>query len=287
MKRVLNPAVLALLVLVMCAGMLAPAASAETLINGQIPVNVKMTGSIPGEGDTVNVILTAVDNAPMPVDAKDGTASLEIQCDGVNNEAFFSIVYSELGIYYYTVTMRPGDHALGEYDTEAVYNVTVSVTNNTAYNGYEITVAAYRNGSEKKGNIEFENDYAPTIELTVVKKWVDQNSTRPSSVQIDLLRDGKVVEGETVTLNKKNDWQYTWTGLDSRCEWSVKEKKVPAGYTASYKFDKANQVWTVTNTGSLLQTGQLSWPIPVLVSAGILFVVVGLMLIRKRKGDNG
>ena len=38
-------------------------------------------------------------------------------------------------------------------------------------------------------------------------------------------------------------------------------------------------------TGELLRTGQLNWPIPVLVCAGLFFLGLGLILLR-RKDDS-
>lgn len=43
---------------------------------------------------------------------------------------------------------------------------------------------------------------------------------------------------------------------------------------------------TVTNTGSLLQTGQLNWPIPVLTIAGLAVIALGVFLITRRKKEN-
>lgn len=281
MKRVLRSVGAALLTVVLCVGMLTPAASAAALITGQIPVTVFMTGSIPEGGDTVTAILQAVDNAPMPVDSEDGIATLEISCNAGENTAFFAIPYSQLGVYHYTVIMAPGGHPFGEYDTDTKYNVTVSVTNDESQGGCAVTVVAYPEGSETKGDIIFENDYVPPVELTVVKKWSDDGKNRPSSVDIQLLCGDTV--WDTVTLSQKNGWQHTWEGLDSRLEWSVRETNVPTGYKAGYKVK--NGVWTVTNTKSLMQTGQLNWPVPVLAAAGISVLAIGLYLTLSGKKD--
>ena len=74
----------------------------------------------------------------------------------------------------------------------------------------------------------------PTAVIRVMKTWDDKNfeSKRPSEVTIDLKRNG--VTEKTVTLNKDNNWVYTWANLDPKAEWSV-EERVPEGYEATYK----------------------------------------------------
>lgn len=118
--------------------------------------------------------------------------------------------------------------------------------------------------------------------LTVKKVWSDNGKNRPTSVTVTLYNgDTKV---DTVTLSASNNWTYTWQELDGLGDWSVKEINVPNGYKATYK--TKDGVTTITNTASLIQTGQLNWPIPVLAGIGALLLIVGLFLIfGKRKHD--
>ncbi len=135
--------------------------------------------------------------------------------------------------------------------------------------------------------------------LTVKKIWKDGNSTtRPKEITAALLQDGKEVE--TVKLNASNSWSYSWKKLSSASSWSVVEKQVPSGYTASYRTGDSQIVITNSKPGSpttpsgdrpktqkdttLLQTGQLIWPIPVLLGVGLILIVIGLIF-RKRKTD--
>lgn len=282
MKRVLRTAWMALLVMALCLGMIIPVAQAaeNVIATAEIPVTVIMEGNILPESDKVSAEIKAVtEGAPMPA-----SPVMDIVCKGKETKTSFEIGYTQLGIYKYTVTIKGGDYYLAEYGDDLTYNVTVSVTNNAAYDGYNVEVAARLDGETAKTEITDTNTYIDPLELTVVKKWVDQASSRPASVKIDLLKDGEVVEGMTLTLSRRNGWQGTWEGLDPREDWSVKETKVPAGYTASYKYEKG--IWYVTNTGSLLQTGQMNWPIPVLVMSGAVLVLLGLWMSRKRKEEN-
>lgn len=118
--------------------------------------------------------------------------------------------------------------------------------------------------------------------LTVKKVWSDNGKNRPTSVTVALYNGETKVE--TVTLSASNNWTYTWQELDGLGEWSVKEINVPAGYKATYKVK--GEITTITNTASLIQTGQLNWPIPVLSGMGFVLLAVGLFLIfGKRKRD--
>lgn len=145
-----------------------------------------------------------------------------------------------------------------------------------------------------------------TVDRVVKKVWQDGDSEdRPTSVTVRLLRNGEVYE--TVTLNAENRWRYTWTGLDAHDRWTVTEMEVPAGYTVSVTREGA--VFVVTNrlreegpeepelpnppeepdgpehpdTPTLPQTGQLWWPVPVLLCGGLALICVGLL--RRRESD--
>lgn len=124
------------------------------------------------------------------------------------------------------------------------------------------------------------------VSVTVVKKWQDNNIKRPESLDIRLLRDGVIVE--TVTVTADDDWKYTWTGLDAYYTWTV-EEVIPEGYSASYSVH--NGTTTITNKAywykppkdDMIQTGQLNWPVPVLICTGLFLVLTGCILVRRGK----
>ena len=126
--------------------------------------------------------------------------------------------------------------------------------------------------------IEFET-------LTVEKVWSgDENAIdkRPESVEVTLYDGTTAVE--KVVLSDENDWTYTWSDLDENGTWTVMETSNSKGYVASYQVENSTVI--VTNTATLMQTGQLSWPIPVFgCLGGILMVVGAIMVLRKR--NNG
>lgn len=125
-------------------------------------------------------------------------------------------------------------------------------------------------------------------ELQVRKIWSGDNvKNRPNSVTVELYRDNEFYD--TVVLNKKNDWHYTWENLRTAYDWKIVEKNVPNGYTVSIDRDGKNFIVTNTykasssNVSKLPQTGMLWWPVPILAIVGIVFFMGGWL--RRRK-DN-
>lgn len=147
------------------------------------------------------------------------------------------------------------------------------------------------------------------VEYRAVKVWQGGDSRRPLSITLQLLCDGR--PDRTVTLSALNGWSCTWTSEPGHL-WQVTEENCPEGFAVSV--EQAGQIFTVTNTwqespppagteqpgqpggtpapgapsgGSLPQTGQLWWPVPLLLALGVIFVGVGwLRTRRKRKNDH-
>lgn len=132
------------------------------------------------------------------------------------------------------------------------------------------------------------------INKSVVKIWKDEDNKkeRPSKITIQLLKDGQIYD--TVELSEKNNWQYTWDKLALQSRWSVVEKNVPKNYTVTSTQDNNNFVVTNTYAKSkvdettkdsankkLPQTGQLWWPVPILVIGGIAMFTYGLKKYRR------
>lgn len=127
-----------------------------------------------------------------------------------------------------------------------------------------------------------------TVERKVLKVWDDGNASdaRPEQIEVQLLKDGDVYD--TVRLDSQGDWRHSWTGLPKYengrlIEWRVAEGDV-SGYTVSV--EQEGTTFVMTNTGrsqnppgekqeKLPQTGMLWWPVPVLIAAGLAFLVIG------------
>ncbi|MBO2527097.1 MAG: hypothetical protein CW335_02820 [Clostridiales bacterium] len=138
------------------------------------------------------------------------------------------------------------------------------------------------------------NEVPPVPEKTTVKVlmiWNDKGSEskRPAQISVQLLCDGEPYS--TVTLSKENHWSYIWNDLDKDHSWNVIEIAIE-NYKVEQTKDGITFCLTNTYTGTppakpdpphnpLPQTGLLWWPVPALVGAGIMVVVIALVL-RKR-----
>ena len=153
-----------------------------------------------------------------------------------------------------------------------------------------------------EAQVKYTRRTAPA-DYTVMKVWKDDGneSKRPASIKVNLLRDGSV--HETVILSADNQWQHTWCELEAGYTWTVTEEAVkdysvlitqgPA--SADLKQDTVSAghiLFTVTNTctasdeNGLPQTGSLWWPVPVLMIMGLICLIVGLFKMR-RLGNEG
>jgi len=148
------------------------------------------------------------------------------------------------------------------------------------------------------------------VERKVLKVWEDgEGENRPQSIQVQLLKNGKVAE--TVTLSADNNWRYSWSKLDADEDWRVVEKETPEGYTVTVSQEGITFVMTntwdepekpvdpegpedpgidipdepVPEGPKLPQTGQLWWPVPLLALAGMALFLMGWM--RKDKRSEG
>lgn len=118
------------------------------------------------------------------------------------------------------------------------------------------------------------------LDITVRKVWSsDDVKFRPDSVTVTLY-NGKT-PFETVTLGAWNNWTYTWKDLRIYGNWQVIETNIPRGYVPSYSI--SGNILTITNTRSLIQTGQLNWPVWVIGGAGLALILGGAVLLTRKK----
>ena len=287
MKKVIKKISAAVLLMLMCLAALPLSAFAAGKAVVEIPVSIKLTGELPEEAESFILRLTPADTeTPMPEGFEE---DCDITVEGNAAVTFPAISYTTTGVYSYTVQQIPGANEKCTYD-DTVYYVRVSVTNGEN-GGLEAVTAAHTDAQmeSKKQTMEFVNTYEITPDpqttvLTVKKEWSDNGKNRPSSVTVQLL-DGDEV-AETVTLGDWNDWKHTWDDLEAGDDhdWQVKEINIPKGYKASYS--RKGNVVTIRNTESLIQTGQLNWPVPVMAGLGLLLILAGILLGRKRNADH-
>ena len=140
--------------------------------------------------------------------------------------------------------------------------------------------------AENSGEYLYEVTAAPKAEIAkltsiLIRKVWNTDAANPAtdSVTVQLLRDGKVVD--TAVLNEENNWHFIYYDMPESDAYSIKELNVPKGFTATYKQDGYD--FTVTNTPTLAQTGQLIWPLPVLAISGMFLICIGILLLWKKE----
>ncbi len=200
---------------------------------------------------------------------------------------FDSLSFSSVGTYRYTMEEAAGTDSTITYD-KAVYTVIINVTKS---DDYQATVTYEKDGTAYSETPVFANTTVKnTISVSVNKVWKDNESdSRPDCVTVQLYCDGKAY-GDAVTLNKDNNWSFTWNELDEDCTWTVDEVNVPDGYTRSVTHSGNN--WTITNSKPLDQvphTGDSSdntlWlSLACLSAAGLLIAIVDRKRLNSRQG---
>ena len=135
-------------------------------------------------------------------------------------------------------------------------------------------------------------DIDPKKDLKVVKLWKDNGhkQDRPSSVTIEILKNGKVKE--TVKLSSKNNWVYKFKGTKN-ATWSVIERSVPKNY--SVRISQTNETFSLTNTHKKSEvsieidgpktgdTFPFTFYLVTMCISGLLLIIFGFLIMRSSK----
>lgn len=122
-------------------------------------------------------------------------------------------------------------------------------------------------------------DIIRLMDVIVEKKWDAISDNTPEQVTIQLLKKDEIID--TVILNKENNWTYTWKQIEASDEYEVLEINIPTGYTATYR--QVENKFIVTNTKTLVQTGQNIFLIQLLTLLGLLFIIIGIVCEKRKK----
>ena len=204
-------------------------------------------------------------------DGRPDSVTVQLLRDG---EGYDEVELSQSNNWAYTWDRLDDDYSWSviEVDVPSDYEVTYTTKGNTT------TIT----NTEKDDPTDPDKPVYP-VDLAVVKKWDDNGRDRPDSVKVTLYDGDTAIE--SVWLGEWNNWSYSWHNLDGHGNWQIIETNIPKGYVPSYSY--WNGVVTVTNTASLIQTGQFNWPIPVLSGLGLALIVYGVIVIlRKRKNEH-
>lgn len=137
------------------------------------------------------------------------------------------------------------------------------------------------------------------MNINAFKVWKDDNyANRPKSIILDLMKEKEMVD--SAELNNENQWQVIWNDLPVG-DYQVIERDVPTGYQVMIEKDGDNfrienslkekqeettisnettvtteSMTTTSSTDNLIPfTGQIWWPIPVLMVLSITFYIIG------------
>jgi len=139
-----------------------------------------------------------------------------------------------------------------EYQT-LIPKTTIRVDNNATLKSDEITTPqedpAFWNNTELKFWVTGDTT------VTVQKEWVGDSEADRKEITVQLVADGKKLDGMTKTLTKGSDWKAEFTNLPGikdgkKIEYSVEEVNTPDGYTSKVeKIDDSNVI-KVVNTSN-------------------------------------
>ena len=182
-----------------------------------------------------------------------------------DSEGKASVSYLPLGLYYVKQI-----NTVEGFSPCKSFLVTLPVKDNDTY--------IYDIDASPKTEIE------KTISILIEKQWkAGKNTKIPQDVTVQLYKDDVVVK--TAALNENNNWKVVYDNMPKSDSYYVKEINIPKGFTPVYKQNE--YTFTVTNVSSLINTGQLVWPIPILACAGVMFIAVGFIVLRKTGKNNG
>ncbi|MBR2521220.1 MAG: hypothetical protein IKE62_03435 [Oscillospiraceae bacterium] len=177
-KRILSCALALLMLLALAA---VPALALDEALTVEVPVKVTCKGD--AKSDSVTVELAAVTaGAPLPAGAVDGVYTQAVTGSG---DVKFTMSYTDIGIYNYTIRQLPGSNPKAIYDS-SVYKLTVYVS--VAEDG---TVGATTVLEDPKGDkvdtAVFTNTYPDDeilpayLDPPVKKKVLSYNGTAPAN----------------------------------------------------------------------------------------------------------
>lgn len=131
-------------------------------------------------------------------------------------------------------------------------------------------------------------DIIRVIDINVKKVWnttstnINSIANLPKYIEIELIKDNLVID--KIKLDESNNWEYTWNDIEKSDMYSVREVNVPKGYTVTYQ--KEGNLFIVTNTTSLVQTGNMPWLVELIGSLGMIFILISIVYNKIKNEQN-
>ena len=161
----------------------------------------------------------------------------------------FTVNLSDVSDVFKTAT---DEELIVEYQT-IIPKTTIRIDNNATLTADEIktpqTDPAFWNNTEL--NFWVTGDKT----VTVQKEWVGDSEADRKDITVQLVADGKKLDGMTKTLTKASGWQAEFTKLPGikdgkKIEYSVVETNTPDGYTSKVEPINESNVIKVVNTSN-------------------------------------
>ena len=161
----------------------------------------------------------------------------------------FTVNLSDVSDVFKTAT---DEELIVEYQT-LIPKTTIRVDNNATLKSDEITTPqedpAFWNNTELKFWVTGDTT------VTVQKEWVGDSEADRKDITVQLVADGKKLDGMTKTLTKESGWKADFTKLPGikdgkKIEYSVEEVNTPDGYTSKVEKINDSNVIKVVNTSN-------------------------------------
>ena len=228
---------------------------------------------------------------------------LPVELNGIKNQGEWKEVASTLGGYIVSLGVEPTATAKTDANGVALFEnmqtglylvkgLTLELQEGSyTFETFMITLPGVDENEEWLYDVSaipkssFDEKEEQDVDYRINKLWKDDRneSKRPTSVEIELYKDGALME--TVVLSSENNWSYSWRSKEGSV-WTAVEKNVPEGYTVIV--EQKGTAFFVTNTYDVPPpppgAGDES-PIYLTVSllslAGAAFLILGL--VRRRR----
>lgn len=234
-----------------------------------------------------------------------------------DGEKYASAKLSEDGGWQHSFTDLPKDSEYSVYEnTDERYKVDYG---GSAAEGYVITNTY---PTDNPTNDEPEPTSPSAVDIPVEKIWRDgdnEGGIRPKSIIVKLIKNGSIYR--ELELSEDGGWKGVFTDVPSDAQYSIIEDAV-SDYVAAYA-QNGEMGFTITNTAvpgttdigvppkpyipaqrsgggsssvfssdapaapaaAIPQTGNTNWPVPILAVSGLIFIVIGLILVPDKRGE--
>lgn len=230
-----------------------------------------------------------------------------------DGKTYLSAELSDKNGWKHIFTELPKSSKYSVYE-EADGKYSVSYSGN-ATEGYVVTNTY---PTDNPQNLPPEPTSPGMTQISVEKIWLDNDNEegkRPGGITVRLIKDGGVYR--ELELTSGTGWKGTFFDVPADASYTIIENEIP-DYSATYS-KNADNGFIITNTYvpgnssigippkpivpeltdedtsfgagtseivAIPQTGNMNWPVPALAILGIIFLIIGFVLLPPKRSDN-